>query len=237
MYVRMFPSVATAAFSVALVLAVQNIAVAQDSGWSKEELLQASDDPNAIDTESAGGDSGGETTAQSAQQAPAAEAQPSSEQTDAPLVELETATDQDTAELQSAETLHQSMQAGIALYEADKFKEASDAMYEAVQAEPSNSIYHHWLGKAYGRIAENSSNPLTQMKYAKLTGKTFRNAVALDEGNHEAVFDLITFLVKAPGFLGGDDAHAQELARTLIEQDPSYRDPVLELFEEEALTL
>ena len=39
------------------------------------------------------------------------------------------------------------------------FKQASEAFEKAVEAEPSNSSYAMWLGRAYGRRAE-TSNPL-----------------------------------------------------------------------------
>src|SRR6476659_1982086 len=41
-------------------------------------------------------------------------------------------------------------------------KRASDFFQKAVTAEPDNSTYYHWLGRAYGRRAE-MANPFTAL--------------------------------------------------------------------------
>src|SRR6267378_108179 len=48
------------------------------------------------------------------------------------------------------------------------FKKASEWYEKAVAADPSNSEYEHWLGKAYGKRAETSS-PFTAPGLASKT--------------------------------------------------------------------
>src|SRR5438477_6363255 len=46
-----------------------------------------------------------------------------------------------------------------------EFKKSTEAYEKAVAADPANSSYRHWLGRAYGRRAETSS-PLTAPGHA-----------------------------------------------------------------------
>src|SRR4051812_30168037 len=45
-----------------------------------------------------------------------------------------------------------------------EYKKATDAFEKAVAAEPRNSVYAHWLGRAWGRRAE-TSIPLLAPNY------------------------------------------------------------------------
>src|SRR5258708_15798654 len=69
------------------------------------------------------------------------------------------------------------------------FKKAAESYEKAVSADPANSDYEHWLGKAYGKRAENAS-PFTAPGLASKTRQHFEKAVALDPNNQEAVNDL-----------------------------------------------
>src|SRR5437867_3066688 len=69
------------------------------------------------------------------------------------------------------------------------FKKASEVYEQAVAADPANSDYEHWLGKAYGKRAETSS-PFTAPGLASKARQHFEKAVALNSGNQEAVGDL-----------------------------------------------
>src|SRR3990172_4492366 len=40
------------------------------------------------------------------------------------------------------------------------YKKATEALAKSVEAEPGNSVYYHWLGRAWGRRAE-TSGPFT----------------------------------------------------------------------------
>ena len=99
---------------------------------------------------------------------------------------------------------------GIELYEKEQYKDAVKIFQQLVAQEPENSNYYHWLGKNYGRIAENAPW-LTAMSMAKKTRKAFVRAVELDEKNIDALKDLRQYYLDAPGFLGGSKKKAREL--------------------------
>ena len=72
-----------------------------------------------------------------------------------------------------------------------EYKKAQEAFERAVASQPDNSVYHHWLGKAYGRRAE-TSNPFSAPILASKARQSFEKAVALDPRNGEAVNDLFS---------------------------------------------
>ena len=104
--------------------------------------------------------------------------------------------------------------AGRAAYEREDYEEAARHFEAAVQARPQDSSLHHWLGKSYGRIAD-ESGWFKAMSYAKKTVAAFRMAVELDDANPAALRDLISYLEQAPGFLGGDKEEAKTLKARL----------------------
>lgn len=104
--------------------------------------------------------------------------------------------------------------AGRAAYEREDYEAAARHFEEAVQARPRDSSLHHWLGKSYGRIADDSGW-FKAMSYAKKTLAAFRRAVELDSANLAALRDLISYLEQAPGFLGGDKKEAKALKARL----------------------
>src|SRR6267378_1178393 len=79
-----------------------------------------------------------------------------------------------------------------------------------------NSIYHEWLGRAYGEKADHSGWPPTAISLAKKSRKEFETAVQLDERNFSARQALIEFDCSAPGIVGGGEEkalpHIQRLA-------------------------
>jgi tetratricopeptide (TPR) repeat protein len=83
-----------------------------------------------------------------------------------------------------------------------EYKKATEVLEKAVAAEPDNSDYVMWLGRAYGRRAE-TANPLSVMGLASKSRQYFERAVALNPGNIEALNDLLEYYLEAPGFLGG----------------------------------
>ena len=101
-----------------------------------------------------------------------------------------------------------------------EFKKAQEHFEKAIAADPQNSVYHHWLGKCYGRRAETSSF-VTAPGFASKARQSFEKAIALDPKNKEAINDLFEYYVEAPGFLGGglDKAHA--LSKTIGALDPA----------------
>lgn len=110
--------------------------------------------------------------------------------------------------------------AGKANYQLGEFKKAIEAFEKATQAEPNNSRYHNWLGRAWGRRAE-TSNPLAAPGYASKARQSFERAVQLNAKDQDAVNDLLSYYLEAPGFLGGGLDKAMALAEKVKTIDPA----------------
>lgn len=105
-------------------------------------------------------------------------------------------------------------------YMRGDFKKASEAFEKAVASELANSVYHNWLGKAYGRRAE-TANPFSAPGLASKARRSFEKAVQLNPRNIEAVNDLFEYYLHAPGFLGGGLDKAVLLAEKIRAADPA----------------
>jgi len=90
---------------------------------------------------------------------------------------------------------------------------------KAVSLGQQNSIYHEWLGRAYGEKADHVGWPPTKISLAKKTGKEFETAVELDGKNFSARQALIEFDCSAPGLVGGGEDRAQPHIRELMQLD------------------
>jgi tetratricopeptide (TPR) repeat protein len=110
--------------------------------------------------------------------------------------------------------------AGQSWYMLGEFKKAVECFERAVKASPTTARYHHWLGRAWGRRAE-TSNMLVAPKYASNARHHFERAVELDPKNQEAVNDLFTYYLEAPGFLGGGIDKAVKLSELIRANDPA----------------
>lgn len=109
--------------------------------------------------------------------------------------------------------------AGRSLFMMGEFKKASDVLEKAVAANPDNSDYALWLGRAYGRRAETAS-PFTAPGLAVKARNSLEKAVALNGKNLEAVNDLLEYYLQAPGFLGGGMEKATSLVSNIGRVDP-----------------
>ncbi len=103
---------------------------------------------------------------------------------------------------------------GRTLYASGQYAAAAELLEQAARADQHDSEYHHWLGKAYGRMAQQASW-FEAMSLAKKTRKAFEQAVSLDPQNTEAIADLIAFYHEAPAFLGGGEDKARDLEQRL----------------------
>ena len=103
---------------------------------------------------------------------------------------------------------------GRSYYEQSEYAQARTRFEKLVEIAPDVSGYHHWLGKCYGRIAENSGW-LDAISFSKKTLKALEKAVELDGDNIAALEDLMTYYQQAPAFLGGSDKKARTIARHL----------------------
>ena len=90
---------------------------------------------------------------------------------------------------------------------------------KAVASNPKSSIYHQWLGDAYGQKA-NHVSMLSAYPLARKTQKEFETAVRLDETNFDAMLDLIEYDCTAPSMVGGGEDKAQALIQKLMALDP-----------------
>jgi Flp pilus assembly protein TadD len=109
---------------------------------------------------------------------------------------------------------------GKANYQLGEYKRAIEAFEKATMAEPNNSRYHNWLGRAWGRRAE-TSNPLAAPGHASKARQSFERAVQLNGKDQEAVNDLFAYYLEAPGFLGGGMDKAMALADKIKATDPA----------------
>ena len=89
----------------------------------------------------------------------------------------------------------------------------------AAKAAPSNSVYHHRLGDAYGRFAQQASI-FRALGLAKKCVAAFQRAVELDPLNINARYSLFTFYRSAPSIIGGGADKAAAEAAAIKKLDP-----------------
>jgi len=99
-------------------------------------------------------------------------------------------------------------------YAEERWDDAIGACERAVQVAPGNSSYHMWLGRAYGKKAQQLSL-MAAYKMAKLLRVEFETAVNLDPKNGEALSDLGEFYTQAPSIVGGGYGKAEAIAHQL----------------------
>ena len=103
-------------------------------------------------------------------------------------------------------------------YQEELWDQAVSDCEAAVQADPSNSNYHLWLGRAYGQKASHASL-MSAYKLARKVSAEFQKAVQLDPHNAPALADLGEFEVSAPSMVGGGIGRAQALLPQLRATD------------------
>ena len=101
---------------------------------------------------------------------------------------------------------------GKAFFMDGQYKQAVASLEKAIGQDSFNSDYHDWLGRAYGRLAE-QSNFVSALGYAKKTVRAFERAVELDPSNLEALSDVFEYYLQAPGMVGGGLDKAENIAR------------------------
>ncbi len=103
---------------------------------------------------------------------------------------------------------------GKTYYMDGQYKSSTTYLERAVTEDSLNSSYYDWLGKAYGRRAEQSCF-LTALAYAQKTREFFEKAAVLDEANQEALGDLFEYYLEAPGIVGGGIDKAEKVAERI----------------------
>src|SRR6267378_4018853 len=106
----------------------------------------------------------------------------------------------------------------ISYLELQQHDPAIKSAEKAVAIDPQNSIYHEWLGRAYGEKADHASW-FSAISLAKKTRKEFETAVHLDEKNYSARQALIEFDCSAPSIVGGGEDKALPQIKHLAELD------------------
>jgi tetratricopeptide (TPR) repeat protein len=92
-------------------------------------------------------------------------------------------------------------------------------MEKAVKLEPSNPLYHLWLGRAYGLRAAHSIF-FTAIRWARRVVKEFETARSLSPRDINIRFDLLEYYLAAPGIVGGGRDKAQAEAQAIAELEP-----------------
>lgn len=102
----------------------------------------------------------------------------------------------------------------------DDWDSGIPACERAVSLEPSNGIYHLWLGRIYGEKAARS-NFLAAIGMAKKVRAEFERAVELSPQSWEARSDLAEFYLEAPAIVGGGKDKARAQAELLVPLNPA----------------
>jgi len=105
-------------------------------------------------------------------------------------------------------------------YMQGDYKRSTEALEQALAAEPGDSFHALWLGRAYGRRAE-SASWFTAPGFASRARQYLERAVALDSRNLEALSDLFDYYLEAPGLLGGGEEKAQRIAAQIARLNSS----------------
>lgn len=101
-------------------------------------------------------------------------------------------------------------------YELKDWDSAVAHAESAVRIDPSNAEAHLWLGRTYGRKADQAHS----LSLALKTRDEFQKAVALAPGSVEARRDLMEYYLEAPWILGGSKDKARKEAQTIATLDP-----------------
>lgn len=106
---------------------------------------------------------------------------------------------------------------GVERYAAERYGQSINLLEQAAEARPNRSEYRLWLGRAYGRRADEMGawRFWTAISLAKKMRLSLEKAVELDSANEDALWDLFDFYLEAPGLVGGGEAKAEALIKQL----------------------
>jgi tetratricopeptide (TPR) repeat protein len=98
----------------------------------------------------------------------------------------------------------------LSMGQESKLDEAVKLAEQCIQAEPSRSECHEYLGNALGTKAINAGI-LSMMGSLSKIRNAFKKAVELDPKNLDARFALLQYFQQAPAIAGGGKGNAREL--------------------------
>jgi tetratricopeptide (TPR) repeat protein len=120
---------------------------------------------------------------------------------------------------------------GRCWYHLADYKQAVETFEKLTEAEPRHGPYMNWLGKSWGRRAENA-NVFQAPGFASRAREAFEKAVAMDATHRESLEDLFQYYLEAPGMLGGGLDKAKRLLPLIQKADPaSYHSALAQIAE------
>jgi tetratricopeptide (TPR) repeat protein len=106
------------------------------------------------------------------------------------------------------------------LMRRQQFAAAAPLLEKCVAAEPGNSKFHQWLGRALGLQAAQKGMTSAALSVRKVKA-AFEKAIELDPLNLEARTDVAIMYVALPRLLGGSKAKAAEQVAFIRRHDPA----------------
>jgi tetratricopeptide (TPR) repeat protein len=106
------------------------------------------------------------------------------------------------------------------LVRRQQYAAAVPLLEKCVAAEPSNSKFHQWLGRALGLQAAQNGITSSVLSIRKVKAE-LEKAIALDANNLQARNDLAILYRAVPGILGGSNAKAAEQVAIIRRSDPA----------------
>lgn len=106
------------------------------------------------------------------------------------------------------------------LVRREQFAAAVPLLEKCIAAEPGNSKFHQWLGRALGLQAAQNGIVSGALSVRRVKAE-LEKAIELDPLNLEARQDLAVMYRAAPGFLGGSNAKAAEQIAFIRRHDPA----------------
>jgi tetratricopeptide (TPR) repeat protein len=109
---------------------------------------------------------------------------------------------------------------GRVQFEEDMYKEAAKSFEKAVEYNEQSSLFHLWLGRAFG-IRAQQANLLLKGRYGNKFKDHIDLAIEYDPDNLSAREDRLQFYLQAPGFMGGGTDKAYAEAESIYVRDLS----------------
>ena len=120
-----------------------------------------------------------------------------------------------------ADDVHEVFRKAQEMVRREQLAAAVPLLEKCVAAEPGNSKFHQWLGRALGLQAAQNGIVSGAMSVRRVKAE-LEKAIELDPFNLEARQDLAVLYHAAPGFLGGSNVKAAEQIAFIRRHDPAF---------------